>query len=170
MSDGLANISELARLFNLHRDTVTAKIKGVEPAEQKGYKGGKMYRISDVAPLLTDSTNNTSEEVAKARRANADADKAELMVKRLRGELVPVADMKDAVHQLVKSLFQRCVTVAPRQLSRKLIGKTEPGEVEVIMREYYAGIFEELRALPTNFLNDMPPADEDDDDVLGSGN
>jgi hypothetical protein len=170
MSDtGLASISELARMFNLDRATVTKKLKDVEPEQQQGYKGAKMYRVVTVATLLSQGSTY-SEDQAKARRALADAEKAELMVARLRGELVPVADMKDAVHQLVKSLFQRCVTVAPRQLSRKLVGKSDPGEIEVLMREYYAAVFEELRALPTNFLNDIPTDEVETDDVLGSSN
>jgi DNA-binding transcriptional regulator YhcF (GntR family) len=162
MEQKTASISELARIFNLDRATVSKRLKDIEPASQVGYKGAKEYTISEVTHLLQSSAQSSyGEEQAKVRRAMADAEKAEINVAKLRGELVSVSEMKDAVHTLVKSLFQRCVVVSPRALARKIIGKSDPGEVEIILRAHYSEIFEELRALPTNFLNNTEETDEE---------
>ena len=101
------------------------------------------------------------ENEAKERRALADAEKAELLVSRLKGELVPVADMKTAAAQLIKTLYARTVRVTPSLLAPQIIGKTDVLEIEGILRDALADVFNELKSMPDQFLTV-----EEDDEAL----
>lgn len=71
---------------------------------------------------------------------------------RLRGELVPVADMKTAAAELIKTLYMRVVRVTPSILAPKLLGLTDALEIEARLRTALADAFNELKSMPDHFL------------------
>jgi hypothetical protein len=150
-----ANTTELARLTGFNRSTVRDLIvrHGVSPIVSDTKTGAKEYALRDVlAAVCADRRERATPNAGKARKEAADAEKAEIIVAKLRGELVPIDEMRSSAAELIKTLFQRCVNIAPRVLADKLDGRTDQKEIELILRAFYAGIFNDLRSNPLNFL------------------
>jgi hypothetical protein len=161
MSRQVTSISELHRLTQLDRQTLGKMLKGLTPAGE-GPKNSRNYFLDECLVEIVNYVKARNEESPKARKEAADADKAEINVARLRGDLVPVGSVRSSAADLVKSLFQRCVNLAPRLLADKITGKDDRAEVEIAIREHFAAIFDELRSLPNNFLN-ISDVDSDTD-------
>jgi hypothetical protein len=142
-------LEELRRITAKDRRTISDRIRDL-PFQKKGNR--KLYDKMLALQAIMSGKAPTDEQGAKERKAIADAEKAELIVARLRGELVPVADMKTAAAELVKSLYQRAVRVVPSILASKLIGRTDILDIEVVIRESYAEIFNELKLDIGSFL------------------
>lgn len=141
---------ELHRITGRDRRTINLRLeKGGVPFKQEGRSRlfDKMLAIEAIA-----SKDNDIGHEAKERRAIADAEKAELLVARLRGELVPVADMKTAAAELIKTLYMRVVRVTPSILAPKLLGLTDALEIEARLRTALADAFNELKSMPDHFL------------------
>lgn len=157
------NISEISRLTGLDRATIGKHLDHIQPMNaNSGRQGSKEYYLDEVLSVLIRSFKAKFEDGAKARKELADAEKAEIQVARLRGDLAPTSQMRTSAADLVKSLFQKCVMLAPRLLSDAVTGNADRNEVEIAIRTHYAGIFDELRSLPNNFLNITdaePPTD-----------
>jgi hypothetical protein len=148
----VVNISELHRLTLLDRATLGKMLKPLTPVGE-GSKNALNYYLDDCLVEIVNYIKARNEDSPKARKESADADKAEIQVAKLRGDLVPVGLVRSSAADLVKSLYQRCVNLAPRILSDKITGKTDRNEVEIAMRQHFASIFDELRSLPSNFLS-----------------
>lgn len=153
------NTTEIHKLTGLDRTTIAKHLAHITPMTIPGAKNASNYYLDEVLGVLVRSFKAKSEDGPKARRELADAEKAEILVAKLKGELAPTALMRSTAADLVKSLFQRCVMLAPRILSDKITGNPDRTEIEITIREYFAAIFDELRSLPNNFLN-MPVEDD----------
>lgn len=150
-NNGKVSISELGRMTGLDRVTLGKRLTHIKP--EQGAKGAKLYDLSVALHAIKAPANNDdAEQLARNRKLEADAEKAELTVARLRGEVVPVEDMKQAAAEMIKTIYQRTVRVSPQILASKLVGKTDVLDIETIIRTELSGIFNELRTLPENFL------------------
>lgn len=156
MADDTANISELARVTGFDRATIGRRLKNLQYTN--GTKRSKDYDRKTALTILM-----TKEEVggdalnghatgAKARREIAEADRAELRVAQIRGELVSADAMRQAAAELVKTLFQRIVRVEPAIIASKAVGKSAI-EIEVICRDTLATVFSELKLDLTGFMS-----------------
>jgi hypothetical protein len=149
------NQETLAKITGKDRRTVKGRLAGMH-FKQEGRQ--KLYdKMIAVQAIVTKSADPESD--AKNRRAVADAEKAEIIVARLRGELVPVADMKTAAAELIKTLYARIVRVTPSILAPTLLGKTDPLEIEAVLRTALADAFDELKSMPEHFLS-IDPTDD----------
>lgn len=144
------NITQLHEATGIHRDTIRPKLKGLPYKE--GAQNAKLYDKAVVLPILFDSGGAREDLESKERKAKADAEKAELIVAKLRGELVSVERMKSSAAGLVKTLYARTVRVLPNTLAPKLQGKSV-AECEVILRDELSAIFDELKNRPDNFFS-----------------
>lgn len=155
MGRQLINIAEICRLTKIDRTTIAKYLRegDVEPENASGFKGSKEYYLDEVLTCLVRSFKVRAEDSSKARKEEADAQKAEILVAKLRGDLVETSLMRSVAAELVKSLYQRIVMLGPRVLADKITGNTDRAQVEISIREHHAGIFEELRSMPNNFLN-----------------
>lgn len=151
----IANISDIQRLTGLDRTTISKRLSaaGITPVSHDKNNGGKLYDLAVAIPVLR--SDNPAKDAAKARREMAEAERAELRVQQIRGELVSVDAMKGAAAELVKTLYQRTVRVLPGILAAKVAGR-DLLETEIIIRQELAVVYEELRSLPENFLTLEP--------------
>jgi hypothetical protein len=151
------SISQLSEITGIDRSTISKKLSDVPFSE--GTKGAKMYDRNVAMPLLFGNTAPQGEDEAKKRKAIAEAEKAELVVKRLKGELVSVSAMTEAAGELVKTLYMRVVRVEPAVIASKAVGKSAI-EIETICREQLSIVFNELKTMTENFLTIEDTVDE----------
>lgn len=149
---GMSSVSELHRLTKKDRDTIAKRLAHINPVI--GDRGAKLYPTELALDLILNKNGSTSnEELAKNRKLEAEAEKAELQVARLRGSLVSIDEVKSAVAEVIKTLYQRAVRVTPQIAASKLVGLTDAIEIETIIRTELAAIFDELRTMPENFVS-----------------
>jgi hypothetical protein len=149
---GRMSISALHRETGIDRITIAERLEkaGLEPEETS--RNAKLYNTDKALAILTGGEVVTGEEQAKRRKLSADAEKAELVVRKLKGELVPIDSMKQAAGELIKTLYQRIVRVEPGIIAAKCVGKNAL-EIEGIVHDQMATVFAELRSMPEQFLS-----------------
>lgn len=154
MSDKKANQSELSRVTGFDRATIIRRLKNLPFTI--GAKNAKEYdRKSALAILISDDAGTPEPGGAlgaKERREVAEADRAELRVAQIRGELVSAKDMQNAAAELVKTLYQRIVRVEPAIIAGKCVGKTAI-EIETTIRENLAVVFNQLKLDLGSFIS-----------------
>jgi hypothetical protein len=153
------SISEISEVTGRDRVTVRNRLAGIEP--KIGPKNAKLYNRNAALPLVLGNGAPQGEDEAKQRKAAAEAEKAEIIVAKLKGELVSVADMKTAAAQLIKTLYTRTVRVEPQIIATKCVGKTAL-EIEIAVRESLAAVFNELKTMPETFLS-VPTTESDEE-------
>lgn len=146
------SISALHRETGLDRQTIAERLDKANLEPELTARGAKLYDKDAALEILLDGETVQGEEQAKRRKLNADAEKAEINVRKLRGELVDVSAMKQAAGELIKTLYQRIVRVEPNIIAGKCVGKNAI-EIEVIVREQLGLVFSELRSMPEQFLS-----------------
>lgn len=156
---------ELHRITGRDRRTINLRLEaGNVPFKQSGRS--KLFdKMLAVQAISTKS--NDPEAASKERKLAAEAEKAEIIVARLRGELVPVADMKTAAAELIKTLYARVVRVTPSVVAPRVLGISDPLEIERLLRDALADAFNELKSMPEHFLTvdkvdaeDAPPPND----------
>jgi hypothetical protein len=154
-------LEELRRITGKDRRTISDRIAGL-PFEKKGRS--KLYdKTVALQAIMAGGAGAMDESKAKERKSIAEAEKIELIVSKMKGDLVPVADMKTAAAELIKTLYQRIVRVTPAIVAPKLIGRTDVLDIEAIIRDALAEDFNELKNMPEKFLT-IEPTDEDEED------
>lgn len=73
---------------------------------------------------------------AKARRETAEADLAELKARKAQGDLVAVDEARKTWHAIGR-MYAAARENVPMQLAPKLVGKTDLGEIESLIRTFY---------------------------------
>lgn len=143
------SISELARLCALDRATVTKRLKEVEPAESR--EKLKLYKLEAALPALIAGESAEMDE-AKLRKAQADADLRELELKRERGEVVLVKDVRNYAQALVRGLHQRVAVKLPSQIAAQLYKSESAAQIAETLQREFGRIFNELRDDHKSFL------------------
>lgn len=138
----LLSISELAERFELDRATVSKRL-GDFPFE-RGKKNAKLYNPEDVAALLDDGGSNPDLEAAKLRRAQADAEKAEILVAKLRGELVNRVEVLTEVQEIFARLYQTICIQYVRRNSGRLFKMKSGTELAEALQKDLTAIFDEI--------------------------
>jgi hypothetical protein len=144
------SLSELHEITSVDRATIRKRLAEITP--RIGDRNAKLYDKSVALTAILASAAVIDENSAKERKLAADAEKAELVVKKLRGELVSVDSMKQAAAELIKTLYARTVRVEPSIIAPKCIGKSVL-EIETIIRETLSAVFNELKTMPESFLS-----------------
>lgn len=148
-----ASTSEIGRLTGLNRATVQKHLSVLSPVTVKGGQNATLYFLDESIGVLVRVYRAQAGEGPKNRKLEAEARKVELIVAKIEGTLVPINAMKASAVELIKTLHQRCVMLAPKLVANKLAGKAhEPLEIEITVREEIAEVFEELRSAPSRFM------------------
>jgi len=154
-SEELINTSELARKFNLSRPTVISRLQeaGIEPVEETA-RGGKKYRLGDVAHLMRSEYSGKTDKKTKAqeRKLEAEAREKEIKVERLEGTLVPIADVERALVDIFRSLYQLTVVQFTATHAADIARLRTRGEVEAYLKEQLGKIYQSVRTNPNNLL------------------
>jgi replicative superfamily II helicase len=140
MSEKL-NLSELAERYALDRATVAKRL--ADASFTPGPKNSKLYEVDDIAELLTAEDDSPELEAAKLRRAIADAEKAELIVAKMRGELVDRVEVLGEVQEIFSRLYQTIAVQYPRRTAGKL-AKLSPQELAKKLQADLMAVFNEI--------------------------
>jgi hypothetical protein len=142
------SVDALTKLFGVNRRTLLARLKGAAPVKS-GAGGGKLYRLEDVAQgfISQPLRGREADELAgvRARKLVAETELAELKLKRERGEVVAVADVRDDYHEVFREFHTRFTVTVPQRLGPRLRVATTAREAEEILRVELEREFQEVR-------------------------
>jgi hypothetical protein len=159
--DGVS-ISKLHEITGYDRAVITRKLKDAGiPFEKKSR--GHIYDQTLALAVLYNNPNAVTEDNAKQRKAIAEAEKAEIAVSKLKGELVSADEMRQAAAELVKNLFQRIVRVEPSVIASRCVGLDAIG-IEVQIRESMTTIFNDVRTDLSGYITVEDETEENDED------
>jgi hypothetical protein len=166
-----ASISELHRITGFDREVISQKLKKAGVPFEKTNRGAHNYDKVMALAVLLNNPNAVNEDNAKQRKAIAEAEKAEIAVSKLKGELVSADEMRQAAAELVKNLFQRIVRVEPSVIASRCVGLDAIG-IEVQIRESMTTIFNDVRTDLSGYItveDEQEENDEDDGSVPDNG-
>jgi DNA-binding IclR family transcriptional regulator len=150
-----ANISELARAAGLDRATVAKRLKaaGVKPVLER--KKEKQFAVGAATAALgarsADGVDSSGYHKARTQKTTAEAARILLKLQRERGELAPVAELREGAYQLVKAMHQRFSRYARDARGRLFRAKTV-SDLERILASDFALIFDDLKRDYPNIL------------------
>jgi hypothetical protein len=150
----LANLSELARASGYDRATVRNRLlaAGVQPKRSKAKE--KQFDVNEATAALTATRTPEVDHGyrhARTQKTTAEAARILLKLQRERGELAPVAELREQAFTLVKAMHQRFSRYARDSRNRLFRAKTAT-EVERIMSSDFALIFDDLKRDYPNIL------------------
>jgi hypothetical protein len=153
-TNGLANLSELARASGYDRATVAKRLReaGVNPKKTRAKE--KQFDVNQATAALTATRAPEVDHgyrTARTQKTTAEAARLLLKLKREQGELAPVAELRAQAFTLVKAMHQRFSRYARDARNRVFRAKT-PTEVERIMASDFAVIFDDLKRDYPNIL------------------
>lgn len=148
------SVDALTKLFGVNRRTLVARLKGASPVKS-GAGSGKLYRLSDVAQgfIAQPLRGREADEFAavRARKLEAETGLVELKLRRERGEVVKVDDVREDLAEVIRSLHTRLTVTMPQQLAPRLQAKTSR-QAEEVLRAEMEGVFAELRREHVRYL------------------
>lgn len=139
---GLYSISALAKLTTLDRSTVTARLDGI--ASHPGPKGAKRYALADALPALIAGRDLSLDE-AKLKRERIRAAREEFNFNRELKTHVPIADVRNELHEIFKALHNRLIVQFWRDFADRLHNAKTPGELAELGQTNQAKNFDALR-------------------------
>lgn len=162
------SISELHRITGFDRsEVITPKLKKAGVPYDKGSRGAHLYDKTIALAVLYDNPKAVTENDAKQRKAIAEAEKAEILVQKLKGELVSAEEMQLAAAELVKTMFLQIVRVQPSVIASKCVGLDAIG-IETEIREAMTDIFNQLRLDLTSFMTVEDETEDGNESSNGS--
>ena len=163
------SLSDMAGILEVTPKIVSAWVEDGLPVLGEGGRGKPRtvntravvdWLIARERAKLATPDGGETLDAAKLRKARADADTAELEVRKATGELVPLADME----QLVARVMVLCATQLDAlggRLASALAGETDPAVVRQILFDETKRIRD---AMSTEFENRAPVENRGEDD------
>jgi phage terminase Nu1 subunit (DNA packaging protein) len=145
----LFSVSELSRLTTLDRNTVQKRLANVDPA--RGRANLKQYRLADALPALIVGADREF-DAAKLKKAQADAGRSELRLRRERREVIDVEEARDYLARIIRGMHMRLYTKFPPEIAGALFKCQTRAEVAKVLQVAVGKIFNEFRADQTAFL------------------
>lgn len=148
----LLNTSQLAKQSGLDRATVKSKLetKGVQPQQDKANE--KLYDADEALKALQgDGTPGLRE--AQTAKTTVEARRALLKFNREKGELVPLADARSDLQEVVKRIYQHFTVTSPAMLAPQLRG-LKVSQIEATLRRDAGQFFRDLRAEFETYLHE----------------
>lgn len=160
------SISKLHEITGYAREVITKKLRDNNvPFEKTGR--GHMFDKTMALAVLYNNPNAVTEDDAKKRKAIAEAEKAEIAVAKLKGELVSADEMRKAAAELVKTMYQRIVRVEPAVIAGRCVGLDAIG-IETQIRDAMSMIFDEVRTNLSAFMT-IDEVEDNDGSVPDNG-
>lgn len=138
----LYSISALARLCGRDRATVVKCLKDVKPVEERPRE--KLYALGEAVPAIIAGADAEMDE-AKLRKVQAEAELKELDLKRERGEVVSLKDVRNYAQALFRGMHQRVAVRLPRDVAAQLYKAESPAQIIDILQREAGRIFNDLR-------------------------
>jgi hypothetical protein len=150
-----ANISELARAAGKDRATVVKRLRaaGVEPVRERSKE--KQFEVGAATAALgagpSEGIDSSGYHKARTQKTTAEAARILLKLQRERGEVAPVAELRESAYQLVRGMHQRFTRYA-RDARARLFRAKSVADLERIMTSDFAVIFDDLKRDYPNIL------------------
>ena len=134
----LVNIDHIADLTGSTRRTVLKRCQDLTTT--KGVGRAVLFESKDALPLMygigggLSNANKSSLEVERTRLASAQAEKTELEVEVIKGNLIP-ADQAQAVVDNMISAFRARLMSLPTKAAPTIVQMAETAEAESALRE-----------------------------------
>lgn len=136
------SVSEVAELFEIDRDTVTRQVReqGLPKSGHGSYPAWAVIKWY-VSRLKTGAKGNDSGLMGEERRKLIVAQRKhkELEAAQLRGELVPIEEVKTVIQEMGTILASQLDGLAPRMASR-LSNETDPAVIQRMIFDECRGI------------------------------
>ena len=147
----VANISELARASGKDRATVRKQLEaaGVAPVRSKAKE--KQFDVQQATAALGAAREADGYHKARTQKTTAEAARILLKLQRERGELAPVAELRQGAFELIKALHQRFSRYA-RDARGRLYRAKSVTELERMLAADVAVIFNDLKNDYPNIL------------------
>jgi hypothetical protein len=148
----LLNTSQLARRAGLDRATVKSKLetKGVRPQEEKANR--KLYDADEALNALT-GDGTTGLRKAQTMKVAVEAARAKIKLDKEQGDVVPLADARSDLQEVVKRIHQHFTVTSPSVLAPQLRGRNV-SQIERAIRENAEQFFRDLRAEFETYLHE----------------
>lgn len=147
----LLSLTQLAARLRVNRATLSRKLSGLP--HTPGAKGARLYQLSEVEALLEAERDPALGE-ARRRKVEAEAALLELRLRRERGQVVPVSEVRDYAQRLFKALHNRIGVRFPTEISSQLYRAESPAHVAEVLQKELGRIFNDLREDHTRFLKE----------------
>jgi len=134
-------VSALAVELGIDRRTIGKKVSDIEPTRIKGTY--KYYRMSEVARVVFGEGGSGDLNAERTRLAKAQADKTELEVKQLTGELIPAGIISDEWGDIASTIRSKLLSL-PIKIARVAIAAETLKEVEEVTRSEINLVLTEL--------------------------
>jgi hypothetical protein len=146
------SISQLAFRTQLHRQTVANRLQaaGIEPVKQEKGKETLYEWNEEVERVL--KAGNTDLDAAKLEKIQAEAQLRKLSVAEKQGELLAIAEVKDAIQAIIGNLHKRISVQMPKKVSASLAKMKSKNDVQALLEGEINLIFNELRRNHADFL------------------
>jgi hypothetical protein len=147
----VANISELARASGKDRATVRKQLEaaGVAPVRTKSKE--KQFDVQAATTALGAPRDADGYHKARTQKTTAEAARILLKLQRERGELAPVAELREGAYQLIKALHLRFSRYA-RDARGRLSRAKSVSDLERMISSDVAAIFSDLKNDYPNIL------------------
>lgn len=144
----IVNKERLSKILGISARTLTEYQKEGMPIEKEGKRGqSNTYDTAKVIEWLVKRAADSTGEMdkAKLRLAIAQANKAELEVEEMQGDLIPLEKMKAMWAGVLATCRARILSM-PTRLAPVLINTKDPKKVEKVVRDACHEALNELAA------------------------
>ena len=138
----LVDLNELVKLTGIQRKTLYEQLKSgeVQPVDQKG----KKFIYDSVLALRCIYQGSDPNKAMREREAKARTEKLEIEVAQMKGELVEINVVANAVENEYTIVRQRLLTI-PSKMAKPLSFMESPTEIQNTLTNSICELLEELR-------------------------
>jgi len=140
----LINIENMTDLTGSTRKTILRRVKDLIPQITKGR--GHWYESKEALPLvfgLGNESKKGSLEVERTRLTSVQAEKIELEIKVIKGQLIPAEHVREVVDTML-SAFRSKMLSLPTKAAHAVLPLADQAEAEDVLREYVNEALQEL--------------------------
>lgn len=139
----LVNIDTLTKLTGSTRRTILNKCTDLTRVQGKGRE--HLFESKDALPLILNihKNDNKTLESERTRLASAQAEKTELEVETIKGNLIPSENVESVVNNMVSSFRAKMLSL-PTKAAPSVVQMADVAEAENLLRDY---VYEALTEL-----------------------
>ena len=139
----LVNIDTLTKLTGSSRRTILNKCHELQKLQGKGRE--HLFESKDALPLILNVRKNDNKtlESERTRLASAQAEKTELEVETIKGNLIPAENVEAVVNNMVSSFRAKMLSL-PTKAAPTVVQLADVAEAETLLREYVYDALTEL--------------------------
>ena len=140
----LFSLREIEDLTGFGFKRIKKKIRHLNPKEIEGAM--HYYDTKEVLPLLYSEVEKTENllqlDQERAKLASRQAERTEIIIQQMRGELVETASLAEALNKTFGHIRSKFLSL-PSKTAGLLVGLT-PSEIEMVLKDNICDVLEEL--------------------------